>query len=252
MAPTLLEVLPEEVRETLRSYVKDASTRFAGGLQAIVLYGSAVRGEYLPGRSNLNVMMVLAALELESLKAYAKTHRRWSAERIVVPLFVTESDLETSRALFPLEYVEMQEHHVVLTGRDPFAGRPVDLPRLAMQCEQEIHGNLLRLRQRFVEGGATIEAIGILLPLSLTALLPCVRGLYRVLRAPIPSGTDVLLADMSSTLHVDGAALQEVWNFKRGVISPGPMEMPRLFERYLSAVEQLGRQARTTRANGRP
>jgi predicted nucleotidyltransferase len=251
MAPLLLEVLPEEVRETLRSYVKDAAGRFAGGLQAIVLYGSAVRGEYLPGRSNLNVLIVLTTLELESLKSYAKSHRRWSAERIVVPLFVTESDLETSRDLFPLEYVEMQEHHVLLAGREPFAGRSVDLPRLATQCEQEIQGNLLRLRQRFVEGGGTIEAIGILLPLSLTALLPCVRGLYRVLRAPVPSGTDLLLADLSSTLHVDGAAFREVWGFKRGVISPGPMEMPRLFERYLSAVEQFGRQVKTMRADGR-
>jgi len=251
MAPILLEVLPEEVRETLRSYVKDASSRFAGGLQAIVLYGSAVRGEYLAGRSNLNVMMVLTKLEIESLKVYAKSHRRWGAERIVVPLFVTESDLDASRDLFPLEYIEMQEHHVVLAGRDPFAGRPVDLPRLGMQCEQEIHGNRLRLRQRFVEGGATIEAIGILLPLSLTALLPCVRGIYRVLRAPIPSATDLLLDDLASTLAVDGAAFQEVWNFKRGVISPGPMEMPRLFERYLSALEELGRQVRTMRAEGR-
>jgi predicted nucleotidyltransferase len=251
MAHHLLEVLPEDVRETLRSYVKDAASRFAGGLQAIVLYGSAVRGEYLPGRSNLNVMIILTTLELESLKVYAKSHRRWNAERIVVPLFVTESDLETSRDLFPLEYVEMQEHHVLLAGREPFAGRPVDLSRLGMQCQQEIQGNLLRLRQRFVEGGGTIEAIGILLPLSLTALLPCVRGLYRVLRAPIPSGTDLLVADISTTLHIDGSAFQEVWNFKRGVISPGPMEMPRLLERYMSAMEQLGRQLKTMRADGR-
>ena len=251
MAHMQLEILPEETRQTLRSYVKDAASRFPGGPQAIVLYGSAVRGEYLPGRSNLNVMIVLTALELESLKGYAKSHRRWSAERIVVPLFVTESDLEASRDLFPLEYVEMQEHHVVLAGREPFAGRPVDLPRLAMQCEQEIQGNLLRLRQRFVEGGGTIEAIGILLPLSLTALLPCVRGLYRVLRATVPPATDLLLADLSSTWHVDAAAFQEVWNFKRGVISPGPMEMPRLFERYVSAVQQLARHVTAMRTAGR-
>ena len=167
MTQALLEALPEEVRKTLRSYVKDTASRFRSGLQAIVLYGSAVRGDYLPGRSNLNVMMVLTTLELEGLKQYAKIHRRWSAERIVVPLFFTESDLDTSRELFPLEYIEMQEHHVVLAGREPFAGRPVDLRRMAMQCEQEVHRNQLRLRQRFVEGGGTIEAIGILLPLSL-------------------------------------------------------------------------------------
>jgi len=251
MTHALLETLPDEVRQTLRSYVKDTATLFGGVVQSIVLYGSAARGDYLPGRSNLNVMMVLATLELDGLKRYAKAHRRWSAERIVVPLFLTESDLDISRELYPLEYVEMQEHHVVLAGRDPFAGQPVDLGRMAMQCEQEIHGNLLRLRQRFVEGGGTIEAIGILLPLSLTALLPCLRGLYRVLRAPIPSAADLLLPDVSATLQVDAAALQDVWNFKRGVISPGPMEMPRLFERYVSALEQLMRRVKTMRAEGR-
>jgi len=251
MTQALLEALPEEVRETLRSYVKDTTGRFRSGLQSIVLYGSAARGDYLPGRSNLNVMIVLTTLELEGLKQYAKTHRRWSAERIVVPLFFTESDLDTSRELFPLEYVEMQEYHVVLAGREPFAGRAVDFRRMAMQCEQEVHGNLLRLRQRFVEGSGVIEAIGMLLPLSLTALLPCLRGLYRVLRAPIPLSTDLLLADLSSTVQVDAAAFQEVWNFKRGVVSPGPMEIPRLCERYMSALEHLTQRVRTMRADGR-
>jgi hypothetical protein len=38
---------------------------------------------------------------------------------------------------------------------------------------------------------------------------------------------------------VDCAAFQDVLHLKRGTISPGPAELPRLFERYAAALQSL-------------
>ena len=50
----------------------------------------------------------------------------------------------------------------------------------------------MRLRQRFVEGGGTEEATTMLLPLSLTALLPCLRGVQRLAGQPALYQSDAL------------------------------------------------------------
>ena len=83
------------------------------------------------------------------------------------------------------------------------------------------------------------EAIGILLPLSLTALLPCLRGLLRLSGRPAERSADAVLKAVQNESGIDTMAFQEVLTLKRGIISPGPMEMPRLFERYTAALQGL-------------
>lgn len=245
--------LPPEVRQTLNAYVAEVAKLFGPTMEALLLYGSAASGEFLPGRSNLNLLILLNKRDLDLLRQYAKTHKRWSKEGIVVPLFLTVEELETSAGLFPLEVLEIKEHHLLLAGRDPLPGLQPDVRRLPAQCEQEIRGNLYRLRQRFVEGGGTQEAVLLLLPLSLTALLPCLRGLIRALPgggAP-PRSTDAMLDVLPATLGLDPAVFQEVLKLKRGIISPGPVEVPRLLERYLDALDALLQQVGRLKAEGK-
>lgn len=251
MSDGFLQDLPLDVRETLRSYLTDVTALFGPSLKAVILYGSAARGEYLPGRSNINLLLLLAKHDVGALQRYGKEHRRWSQERIVVPLFLTEEELRSSASLFPLESLEIKEQHVLLTGRDPFPTLAIDLRNLLGQCEQEIRGNLLRLRQRFVEGAGKAEAAAVLLPLSLTALLPCLRGLFRLLKIPIPRMTESLLESLQFGLGVDSVTFLDVLHVKRGLISPGPLEMPRLFERYVSSLQTLIERAEQLKAEGR-
>ncbi|TAJ08846.1 MAG: nucleotidyltransferase domain-containing protein [Nitrospirae bacterium] len=243
--------LPAEVRQTLRSYLEEVTKLFGQALEAIILYGSAAGGEFLPDRSNLNVLIILAKQDTALLEQYAKIHKRWGKERIVVPLFLTQQELQASAALFPLEYLEMKERHVLLVGRDPFPSLHVDQRNLGLQCKQEIRGNLLRLRQRFVEGGGKQEAILILLPLSLTSLLPCLRGLLRIKGLSVPAQSEGFFDQLQAQLGIDPAGFQEVLSLKRGQSTPGPLEVPRLFDRYVASLEGVIQRVEQLKAEGK-
>lgn len=93
MSDGALQKLPFDVRETLRSYLTDVTALFGPTLEAVILYGSAARGDYIPGRSNINLLLLLAKHDIGVLQRYGKEHRRWSKEHIVVPLFLTEEEL---------------------------------------------------------------------------------------------------------------------------------------------------------------
>jgi len=244
--PTALDV-PSDTQTLLTRYVRETNALLGTALEGIVLYGSAVRGEFLPGRSNLNLLLCLASADRDLLNRYAKAQRRWSREQIVVPLMLTAEEIQASSILFPLEYLEIQEQHRVLSGRDPFIGLHIDRTNLAIEVAQGIAGNLLRVRQRFVEGGATEEATTMLLPFSLTGLLPCLRGLQRLAGGTVLFNSDALLADLQRMTGFELPGIVDVLNLKRGKISPGPVEVPRLFERYMVDLEKL---ARYVGANG--
>jgi hypothetical protein len=237
----LIEGLPNDTQKLLQTYVKEVKGAFEDQLEGMLLYGSAVRGEFLPGRSNLNILLLISSSDSAVLKQYSALHRRWSKEQIMAPLFLTEEELRLSATIFPLECLEIQEQHRVLDGRDPFIGFHVKTDRLKEAVVQGLTSHVLRLRQRYVEGGGGDEATAMLLPLSITSTIPLLRGVQRLFGRPPLSHSDAVISDVAGLLKLDLQALLDAWLLKRGQISPGPHEVPRLFDRYLQAATLLSR-----------
>jgi hypothetical protein len=237
----LIEGLPNDIQKRLQTYVKEVTAVFGEQLEGILLYGSAARGEFFPGRSNLNILLLVSSYDSAVLKQYSAVHRQWSKEQILAPLFLTEEELHRSAAVFPLEFLEIQEQHRVLGGRDPFIGFHVKTDRLREAVVQGLASHVLRLRQRYVEGGGGEEATMILLPLSITATLPLLRGVQRLLGRPVLSHSDAVIEDVAAQLKLDLQGLLDCWLLKRGQITPGLHEVPRLFDRYLQAATLLAR-----------
>ncbi|NOT24316.1 MAG: hypothetical protein HOP22_16560 [Nitrospiraceae bacterium] len=241
MTERVIQGLSDNTQKLLRAYAKEVEGKFGEQLEGLLLYGSAVRGEFLPGRSNLNILLLVSSYDSALLKQYSSLHRQWSKEQIVAPLFLTEEELRRSAEIFPIEFLEIQEQHRVLGGRDPFIGFHVKTDRLREAVAQGFMSHLLRLRQRYVEGNGGDEATAILLPLSITSIVPLLRGVQRLLGRPALALSDAVIKDVAEQLHLDLQSLLDVWLLKRGQTSPGPHEMPRLFDRYLQAATLLTR-----------
>jgi len=238
--PLLLPTnLPAEPQEKVKGYLKVLTQQLGAALQSIVLYGSLARGEYVSGRSNINLLLVLTAVSEDTLVSAGRLHQKWAKEQVVVPLMFTFEELHTFFEVFPLEFLDMNDHHILLEGTTPFTGYSINDQRLLIQCEQELRGNLVRLRQRYVEGWGRNEAIQALLPISLTTLIPCLRGLYRLLGFSSRGTTESILQQLPVHLGMAPGALEEVWLFKQGKSTPGQKEWPRLMSRYLTTLSEL-------------
>lgn len=235
----IIEGVPEETQRLLPLYAHAVKEAFGDRLEGLLLYGSAVRGEFLPGRSNLNMLLLVSDFDAATLSRYGPIHKRWSKEQIVVPLFLTDQEMRSTSGLFPLEFCEIQEHHRVLGGRDPFVGFHVDTSGLKNEVLRELAGNVVRLRQRFVEGGGSNDAVTILLPLAVTSTLPLLRGVQRVMGWPVLSQSDAVIKDVADRLNLDLQGLHDALLLKRGQITPGPAEVSRLFGRYVDAATAL-------------
>lgn len=231
--------LQEDTHAPLQGFLRSITKQKHLELETILVYGSAARGEFLQGYSNINVLIVLEQITQPVLQQWSGIHKQWAREKIVAPLFLTHKDLQQSADAFPLEFLDIKERHVLLEGRDPFPELHVNVTHLFLQCRQEIHANLLRVRQCYVEGWGRIEAIQTLLPLSLTSLLPCLRGLCRLLDRPSNMKSPEMLDDLKTVLDIEPSVFFEVWRLKRGLSTPGKHELPKLLERYLTGLGQL-------------
>lgn len=243
--------LQEDAHEPLRGFLRSVKQRQDLTPQAVLVYGSAARGEFLPGYSNVNLLILLEQATQPVLQAWAGLGKPWDSEKIIAPLLLTQEDLRQSSEVFPLEFLNISDHRVLLQGTDPFPDLPVNAARLLFQCEQELRGNLLRIRQRYVEGWARVEAVQALLPLSLTALIPCLRGMYRLLGRPSVTKSDAVLRELNVALNLDPTVFLEVWHMKRGLSTPGRHALPKLLDRYLAELSRLADRLETMKREGR-
>ena len=242
--------LPEDVHESLTRYVEHIQQNWSADLGALILFGSAARGDFIVGRSNINLLLVIKKQSVDLMQRAGQLHKEWGKHQFIAPLIMTEEDLVRSRSFFPLEFLQMTQNSILLAGQDPFGERQIDRTRLAWQSEQELMANLLRLRQRFIEGEGRIEAIQALLMLSISAVLPSIRGLLHVLGHQANENDTKTLEMLSDILKCDSTVFLEILNMKKGLRSPGKYEWLKAFEQYLHSLELLMQRVQEIRQEG--
>jgi predicted nucleotidyltransferase len=128
---------------------------FAGeNLESMILYGSAARGDFKEGHSDLNVLCVLRSVAARELTRVTPVVRWWSKDHNEpAPLFFTAEELRQSADVFSIELLDMQKSRRVLYGPDVVAGIPVPMNLHRVQVEHDLRTLLLKLRQHFLLTG---------------------------------------------------------------------------------------------------
>jgi hypothetical protein len=167
----------ERVREELRGV-------FAGELQAVALTGEAAGAGYRPGRSPLELAVMLDHVTPEALRRVQPRLRAWGRRRVAPPLLVDPPWLAEARDVFPLELLELTEHHLQIHGAsDPFARIEIGLEHLRIEVERQLRGKLLHLWEAYLEHGHSKRRLRELLLETPVAFEWILRGALRAAEA---------------------------------------------------------------------
>jgi predicted nucleotidyltransferase len=136
--------------EDIVQWAKELKQALGTNLVSVILYGSAVRGEYVRARSDLNLMLVFKKLDLEHITKVRKLMRRKVRKTLPQLVFWTEKELANAWDVFPLEFEDIMENHRCLVGKDPFTKRKVDKKHMRYQLEFELRSKLLNVRDSWL------------------------------------------------------------------------------------------------------
>jgi hypothetical protein len=144
----LPEQLPDPVRRALGAFTQQARDVFAADLVAIVLFGSAAEGR-LRATSDVNLIVVLAKVDPERLKAIGDAYRLAHAAIRLSAMFIRESEIAVAADAFAVKFADIAARHVVLEGRDPFAGLTFSREAQRRRLHQVLVNLILRLREHY-------------------------------------------------------------------------------------------------------
>jgi len=207
-------------------------------LKSVVLYGSAAAGDYLPGISGYDILIVVETAGAADLTALAAPLRRWQEKGNPLPQIFTRHELAASADVFPIELLDMQQSRRVLFGEDPLAHVKVDMPHYRIQLERELKARLHLLRRQYLAATPDETKIAQLLVASISTFLVLLRAALRLYNDAVPPEKADALSWLVEHVPFDAAPLREVMAMKTGG-RPAEKKAIELFGRYLASLEQV-------------
>jgi predicted nucleotidyltransferase len=171
------EDLPETVRTGLAAFLTAAHQAFDDDLVAMVLFGSAADGR-LRSTSDVNVVVVLARYDPARAVAIGDAYRLARAAIRLSAMFIDESEIAAASEAFAVKFADIAARHVVLYGRDVFAGLTASRAATLNRLRQVSLNLLLRSREIYIADApfpeklayAAAEAVGPLRAAAATLL----------------------------------------------------------------------------------
>ena len=231
--------IPKRPEEIFQEFTRDYQAIFRDDLKSIILYGSGARGEYIPKKSDLNFLIVLTEGAMGRLREGFPLIRKWRKRRVNIPLFLTEEYITSSLDSFPVEFLNFRDSHVLVFGKDVLGDLSFDKKSIRLQCERELKGKLLLLREAYLDSEGKTRNLGQVSSASLTAFLSLFRALLFLRDREIPHHNDELISTAAKEIGFDENPFMKVLRVREGKVKARHDEMEAIVEKYLEAIREL-------------
>ncbi len=227
------------IDEQLQQLVQRLTEALGDDLLAVVLYGSAARGEYHEKHSDLNVLCILRQVGLGELERLAKPLQWWLKSGQTPPLLLSEEEIRDAADVFPIEFLDIRAGYRLLHGPDLVAAIDINTVNHRRQLEHELRSRLLRLRRRFLETQHEDKAVAGLMLDSLPTFATLFRHALLVAGFEAPLRKPEVFREVAQRFHVGPAPFDALLEVRAGARQLQPGEARSWFDSYLTAVTRL-------------
>lgn len=215
--------------------------REAGGanLETVILFGSAVAGDFHPEFSNLNLFCVIRDSSFAALQALAPAVKWWNGQKQQPPLFMTRDEIARSVDVFTIELIDVKQHHRILFGEDVFQGLTIPVSLHRIQVEYELREKLALLRQHLLLVSGNDSRMWELLTRSVSSFATLFRHALMVLGQDAPVGKRAAVQALAKHIGFDASAFLQVLDVRERKSDRKRLDVTDVFSHYLAALEQV-------------
>lgn len=229
------------MREHFADFIDDLRATHGRNLKSVTLYGSAAAGDFVPKKSDYNILIALEKIGPGDLRNAHACVREWTRLGNPVPIYFTVSELQNAADVFPIEFHLMSVAHKVLYGADVLAGLEISDKFLRHQVEYELRSKLIQLRRQYIPASASVEGLKRLMTESLPSFA-ILFGAALILKGVQPPATKhEIVALAADELGVDGRPFEKIFNIRENNFTAtlNDRTANELFGEYLEQIENV-------------
>jgi hypothetical protein len=205
-----LDGLPVDALPVIRGFADDMIRAAGNDLESIVLAGSIITQDYIPGISDINGVIVMKKLGQDFLDSLAGLGKKYGRKKVRAPLVITNEYLGRSVDVFPIEFLEIKLIHKTIYGPEIFSGIKIEKPMLRLQCERELKARLVQLSRGYISASGDKELLLSLIMQSSSGFYPLFRAILFMAGGIVPVDRASVLSAIESNCSVNLDCLKQV------------------------------------------
>ena len=228
-----------ELLTATRNWLAPVRSALGGEFLAAYVTGSVLTQGFDSRHSRINLMIVSRSLASEVLVRLAEAIPATKKAPHFEPLFMTKSQIENSLDVFPIEWLEMQERHLLLEGEDVLAGFEVPRTYLRLQCEHELRGKHIQLRQALLLHGHDEKELARVLAAAASSYATLYRTLIRLEGEVPPAESARVVERVADLFKLDAQNLLVPHLLRYGGKPLNRQEIAPSYRRFLAEIDRL-------------
>ena len=228
-----------EILDAARHWLQPVRTGLGSEFLAAYLTGGVLRQGFDPKHSGVNVLVIARSLDTAVLERLAAAIPAPKKTTRFEPLFMTSSQIEKSLDSFPIEWLDIRERHLLLEGEDVVATLEVPRTYLRLQCEHELRGKHIQLRQTLLLDAAHSATLLRTLAAVASSISTLFRTLLRLQGESPPAESARVVERVADVFRLDAAALLIPHMIRHGGRSPKGDEVAPQYRRFLAELDRL-------------
>ena len=218
-----------------------APVREALGTEFLSAYltGSVLTHGFDPARSRVNLLIVARSLPPPVLDRLAAAIPMTRKAPHFEPLFMTREQIAGSLDVFPIEWLDLSERHLRLEGEDVLGSLEVPRTWLRHQCEHELRGKHIRLRQEYLASGKRADRLREVLVRLASGFHTLFRTLLRLRGEEPPASTERVIERVADAYGLDARALLAAHMVRHGTRRQPDAEVRELYQKFMVEIERL-------------
>lgn len=238
--PTEDLTIPDATRHVLEDLCSALAGALGDDLVSVVLHGSAARGDWEEGVSDLNLLIVTREAGLTQCDAVLPHLRKAQRRAPIDAELITSTDLERSTDVFPLKFLNIQRTHVTLAGEQVVSELEIAWDHLRLRVEQLIKEQLSELRQRYLLHAGQPEKLDAVLTQSVSAFLVGVGALLFLRDGQWwLSGKESIAQAAARELALDEELLDTLLALQRRRLELDTAQLHDLYDQFMTVVDEV-------------
>lgn len=228
-----------EILDATRQWLEKVRAALGNDFLAAYLTGSVLTQGFDVKHSKVNVLVVARELAIGTLDALRPNLAASKNPPHFDPLFLTLTQIEKSLDVFPIEWLEIQERHLRIEGDDVFAALQVPRTYLRLQCEHELRGKHIQLRQAYLGLAGKGDDLTKALRASASSFATLFRTLLRLHGETPPADNGKVIERVSDLFRLDAQGLLVAHLVRYSGRKYGADEMDALYRKFLVEIDRL-------------
>ena len=202
--------IPDALTPHVDTLTQSLEKSCGANLVSLCVYGSAARGGYVAGVSDIDLVVVLHDTAPEKLAALTDALLLARHAAGVETMILRLNDVAPAADVFPLFYDDIRSCHVILSGTDVFKDVVIGDAHRRLRIEQELREAKIRMHRAVVDSAGEPGALAGFVYRKVKQIRGPLKALLGLLGTPCGDTVEDVLGAFGKKAGVETAPLLDV------------------------------------------